>query len=379
MSKLCIILGRILRAADCQSTSILMLFPLLLIGLCLPVQAKPLCIVVAGDCRADFPWNKKRPGDKDGINEDIIREIAAAIAKDDADPKIMLWTGDMVNINESAGPNAADKTKSLENGLNKWRAIMDEYFKDKETKETKVTVLPVRGNHEVEWYEEKDRSPSELVGATKIWNEVFPLPSDIPPANHTDHGTTFAYATGPVLCVGLDQYENRRHLIHQQWLNGVLRNNKKPFVFTFCHEPMFVTGGNHTREDTLAAYPHYRDEMLKSLQAAGARVFLCGHDHFYDHMVVRKAWTPIGAEMHQLTAGTAGAPYYTRQSGYPPDEDWQLEQVKHSDLVYGYVRILIEENTAPKEDTATIEFKARQPEDKSYQVIDRFKYSVKLP
>jgi len=360
-----------------QAAGVLMFFPILFVGTCALGQPKPLCLVVAGDCRADYPWNKKRAGDKQGINEDVINEIATAISKDDAEPKILLWTGDIVNVNECvgaecAGLNPEEKRDFLERGLKRWREIMDQHFKGK------ITILPVRGNHEVEWYEEKDRSPSQILDATKIWNKVFTLPSDIPKPNQTDQGTTFAYATGPVLCIGLDQYENRRHLIHQQWLNDVLQRNKKPFIFAFCHEPMFATGGNHTREETLAAYPHYRDEMLKSLQAAGARVFLGGHDHFYDHMVVRKPWTPIGAEMHQVTAGTAGAPCYTRQGGYPPDEDWQLEQVKHSDFVYGYIRIVIKESAKPNEGTAIIEFKARQP-DKSYQAIDRFTYSVKFP
>jgi len=118
--------------------------------------------------------------------------------------------------------------------------------------------------------------------------------------------------------------------------------------------------------------------MWKSLEDAGARVYFCGHDHFYDHMKVQRQWTPLGAEMHQLTAGTAGAPFYSRRSGYPSDEDWQLEQVKHSDFVSGYILVVIEENTASKEDTATIEFKARQP-DGQYQAIDRFSYSVKVP
>src|SRR5215469_2473228 len=78
----------------------LSLFAVLTTGLCLWVQAKPLCIVVAGDCRADYPWNTKRPGDGQGINQHTINDIAEAISKDPAEPQIMLWTGDIVNVSE---------------------------------------------------------------------------------------------------------------------------------------------------------------------------------------------------------------------------------------------------------------------------------------
>ena len=59
-----------------------------------------------------------------------------------------------------------------------------------------------------------------------------------------------------------------------------------------------------------------------------------------------------GCEMHQLTAGTAGAPFYCH-GPYPPEEKWNLKPVRHFDFTYGYILVTIEG------DTATIAFKGR--------------------
>jgi Iron/zinc purple acid phosphatase-like protein C len=98
---------------------------------------------------------------------------------------------------------------------------------------------------------------------------------------------------------------------------------------------------------------------------------LCGHDHFYDHMKVQRSSTPLGVEMHQFTAGTAGAPFYSAEK-YPKDEDWSLERVKHYDYVYGYNLITIDGNAA------TIEFKGRTLEG-TYETRDSFRDTVKAP
>jgi hypothetical protein len=339
-----------------------------LIGLGLSGHAETLRIVVTGDGRAQYPWIGLRPGeDEDGLNQKINREICEAVIKEGA--TIMLWTGDIVNVNEKAGPGPEAKTNQLRYGLKKWREIMEPLYQNH------VTVLPVRGNHEVEWHEEKDKTPNEIDNATAVWREVFPdLPPDGP---ECEKGLSFSFATDSILCLGLDPYENRRHLVHQSWLEEVLTENKKPFIFAFSHEPAFVTGGHNTNEECLAAFPHRRDRMLESLADAGARVFICGHDHFYDHMKVRRDTAPLRAEIHQFTVGTAGAPFYSHMKypdnlPYPKDEDWKLEQVGCSDLDYGYILITIDGNTA------IIEFKGREA-DGQYETRDTFSYTVGPP
>jgi len=334
------------------------LFAFLLISLCVSAHAETLRIVVAGDGRADYPWIQKRPEDVGGLNRRIVREICQAVIKEKA--KVMLWTGDIVNVNETAGPRPEDKTNYLNSGLQTWRKIMDPLY------QKHITVLPVRGNHEVEWHKKKGKTPSDIPNATAVWRQVFgDLPDNGPVG---EKKLSFCYATDSVLCIGLDQYGKRQHSVDQPWLERVLAQNKKRFVFAYGHEPAFVPGGSHTRNESLAAYPHSRDQMWESLAGAGARVYLCGHDHFYDHMKVQRNATP---EMHQFTAGTAGAPFYSHKP-YPEDEDWRLKQIKHADFVYGYILITIEGNAA------TIAFKGRNPNGE-YVVKDSFHYTASSP
>src|SRR5262245_64804386 len=47
-------------------------------------------IVIAGDGRADYPWNPPRIEDAEGINKVITGEIAGAVLKEHA--QVLLWT-----------------------------------------------------------------------------------------------------------------------------------------------------------------------------------------------------------------------------------------------------------------------------------------------
>ena len=68
-------------------------------SLCLSVHGEPLRIVVAGDGRADYPWNPPRPCDNEGMNESVTKAISKAVLDENA--AILLWTGDMVNLNDT--------------------------------------------------------------------------------------------------------------------------------------------------------------------------------------------------------------------------------------------------------------------------------------
>lgn len=333
----------------------------LLIGFQLTAYCDPIRIVVAGDGRAEYPWRRcQRDEDVNGINVKITTEIAQAVLDEKA--QIMLWTGDIANVNEQ-DPN---KTEALENKLTAWRDIMQRLY------DNDVVVLPVRGNHEVEWHQEKDWTPIKIPDATKVWKEVFKgrysLPDNGPPS---EKNLSFYYEIGPVLCIGFDEYEgpgNRQHSVNQQWLDDVLKREKKLFIFTFSHEPAFMAG-NHKREETLAAVPKKRDRMWESLYKAGARAYFCGHDHFYDHMQVQSETTPKG--MHQFLAGTAGAPFYDGGC-YSEDPGWNLTRIKHQDHLWGYILVVVDENQA------TITFKGRSLPGK-YEQLDSWSYTPGTP
>jgi hypothetical protein len=320
----------------------LILIAALWVGFGLPVHADPLRIVVAGDGRAEYPWGPHRACDKEGINEFVTKAIANAVLNEKA--AILLWTGDMVNV------NSAD-TDALKNGLERWRNIMEPLYSQK------VKVWPVRGNHEVYKYLDKDNRDGELIpDAVATWRSVFSGPYALPGnAPEGEEDLSFYSIEGPALIVGLDQYRGadadplrRKHSVNQTWLDRVLSQNQKTFTFVYGHEAAFMAG-RHTDDDTLAADASGRNLFWQSLVKVGATYF-CGHDHFYDRMKVARNGPTPGRELFQITAGTAGAPAYDIKP-YAGSALWKVERANKFDHVWGYVLIEVEK------EKATISFK----------------------
>src|SRR5262249_27712494 len=78
---------------------LLIFFAGLSASLCCSVYGEPLRIVVAGDGRADYPWNPPRCCDNEGVNETATKAISNAVSNENA--AILLWTGDIVNVNDT--------------------------------------------------------------------------------------------------------------------------------------------------------------------------------------------------------------------------------------------------------------------------------------
>lgn len=295
--------------------------------------------VVAGDGRADP--KAKRPEDKNGVNTLITGEIANAVVREDA--KFLMWTGDLVYGAKSA--------ETFEQQLTTWRDLMKPVY------DRKIPVLACRGNHEA--------------GATdseRVWQKVFSGPYAMPGNGpDTEKNLSFYFGKGDVLAIGLDQYIFGKEKVNQPWLDSVLAQYPKPFIFAMGHEPAFMDGSH---KDTMDTDPKARDAFWGSLIKAGARVFFCGHDHLYDHMMVTKAGSNPGPELHQFVAGTAGAPFY-KQGDYSGNNDgWTLKRVKHIDSTYGYIVVEIEGLKA------TITFKGRTAPNK-YEAMDSFTFVAK--
>lgn len=312
-------------------------------------------IVIAGDGRADYPWNPPRIEDAEGINKVITGEIAGAVLKEHA--QLLLWTGDFANVPDN-NPDTFRKQ------LRAWHQIIQPLY------DHKVAVLPVRGNHEVYRYEQGSYDPIPILDAKNIWNEVFSgqyaLPSNGP---ESEKNLSFYYVRDNVLCIGLDQYEkSSAHLINQIWLDDVFKNHKQPFVFVYGHEPAFISG-SHGVDDTLGANPLARNALWESLMQAGALTYFCGHDHLYDHIMIVRSNSAAGPAIHQFTAGTAGGPFYHGRNHNPNDSEWKIERVKHIEDTYGYILVTITKNKA------VITFKGRTAPG-HYEPMDAWRYSV---
>jgi len=308
---------------------------------CLSVaaQAQKWRFVVAGDGRSD-PKNN-RPEDKDGVNVLITGEVAQAVLKENA--KFLLWTGDLAY--GSQDPDVFEKM------LITWRDLMQPLY------DKKIPVLCCRGNHEL-----------ICKNSEQVWNKVFSGPYALP--NNGPDGEknlSFFYGKGDVLAIGLDQYKQEKETIDQTWLDEVLTKHRKPFIFAFGHEPAFMDGAH---KDNLDSHPLRRDAFWESLIKAGSRVFFCGHDHLYDHMAVTRATGAPGPELHQIVAGTAGAPFYKIGEYSGNNTIWKLRRVKHIDETYGYLIVEIDGKTA------TIIFKGRTAPG-VYKEMDRYSYTVK--
>ena len=115
------------------------------------------------------------------------------------------------------------------------------------------------------------------------------------------------------------------------------------------------------------ASPTARDTFWNSLIAAGSRAFFCGHDHLYDHMLITRAGSDPGPEMHQFVAGTAGAPFYKQGDYVGNNTGWTLKRLNHIDATYGYILVEIDGRQA------TITFKGRKSPG-HYEAMDTWSY-----
>src|SRR5262249_60555570 len=90
----------LLMSRGCQVPRVLLFFFAgLSAGLCFSVDVASLGIVVAGDGRADSPWNPPRCCDNEGVNETATKAISNAVSNENA--AILLWTGDIVNVTDT--------------------------------------------------------------------------------------------------------------------------------------------------------------------------------------------------------------------------------------------------------------------------------------
>jgi len=239
------------------------------VGILRPSAAEPWRFAATSDSRG--------PSSSVQVNSVVLGEIAAAIVEESVD--VVVFAGDLVY-----------GFPSTEAAFREWTNAMAPVY------EAGIAVYPVRGNHDV--------------GAG--WDEVFgnALPGNGPPG---EIGMTYAFTNRNALFLGLDNYAGSLVYydapidIDTAWVEQQLASNALPHVFAFGHSPAFKV----LHADCLDDVPAKRDTFWRSLFAAGARVYVCGHDHFYDHSRLDDGdGNPVN-DVHQYVVGTAGAPFYS--------------------------------------------------------------------
>lgn len=260
--------------------------------------------IITGDSR----------GSDTGVNSVILSEIADEIVSRDVD--LFLFAGDLITGNMGMG------SSTLEEQLVHWLDIMSPVY------DAGIGVYVIRGNHE----------DGNFFPDVSVWHDVMSGPYAMPNNGPANEGNlTYSVSHKNAFIAGLDQYVNENR-VNQAWLDGQLAANSNPHVFVFGHLPAFRS----MPRECLDSYPQKRDAFWMSLKDAGARMYFCSHDHYYDHARIDDADGDAANDLHQYIIGTAGAPLYSYPITYEGDNSSMVPVNVHRREGYGYVLVEID-------------------------------------
>lgn len=235
------------------------------------------------------------------LNTNVLQDIAQAIVAEA--PDFVLFGGDLVN-SPSPGSTAA------------WTNTMGPVYA------AGIPVYPAVGNHD-KW------AMNEYIPIFKPF-----LPDNGPPGEK--YQTYFA-RHAHALVVVLNAFNPTNELrVQQGWLDAVLATNIQPHVFVMSHAPAFKL--KHL--DCLGAYPAERNTFWESLVRAGCRMYMCGHDHFYDHARITDKDNNPDNDIHHFTVGTGGAFFYDDSVYNGDNGSWQPVRLFHEQQ-YGYLQVQV--------------------------------------
>jgi hypothetical protein len=255
--------------------------------------------------RVSFIATGDSRGGDNGVNSQILGEIAQAIVAEDVD--FVIFAGDLVSGSSDSAMLAGE--------LLYWRTIMQPVY------DAGIAVYPCRGNHDA--------------GNVGAWNEVFSgsyaLPANGPPG---EENLTFSFTYGNVFVAGLDQYVTVRR-VNLTWLSQQFTANSAPHVFILGHEPAFSV--DHS--DCLDDYPAQRDSLWNMFAVAGGSFYFTGHDHFYNHARIDDGdGNPLN-DLHQYLVGSAGAPLRNWDGLYNGNNGVWTPRLMYHESNYGYLRV----------------------------------------
>ena len=268
------------------------------------------------DIPATNAWRFAFVGDTHVPLTTVPGEIATAAVGDDA--RFLIVAGDVAESGSNCSP------ATLTTQLTEWRTEMAPLSN------SGIPVYVIRGNHE-------DDVPDGLPAWTNFFSGAYSMPSN-GPAGEIDLTYSTALTYSNALFVGLDDYVNI-HEVNQPWLNQQLAANRLPHLFVYGHEPAFKAF--HT--DCLGSAPTQRNTFWSSLTAAGAKVYLCGHDHFFNVARIDDGDGNPANDLYQFIVGTGGSTNWPPQvynyngtnAPYTPVNLWNITET------YGYLLVEI--------------------------------------
>lgn len=265
------------------------------------------------DVPATNAWRFAFVGDTHTPLSGIPAEIAASAFADDA--RFLIVAGDLAE----SGAGASSST--LQSQLAQWRSAMSA------ASANGVGLYVIRGNHE-----------ADVSGGLATWGDFFSGSAAMPTNGPSGEvGLTYSFAYANALFVGLDDYA-QAHRVNQPWLNAQLVANAQSHLFVFGHEPAFKAF--HT--DCLDDYPDERDAFWKSLSAAGARVYLCGHDHLFNVARIDDGDGDPSDDLYQYIVGTGGSTNWPPQRYQYTGSNGMYTPVNVASVSNSYGYLLVE-------------------------------------
>ncbi|MBN2268979.1 MAG: metallophosphoesterase [Sedimentisphaerales bacterium] len=244
-------------------------------------------------------------GDVNGINVVILSELVQEFVDHGID--VLIFPGDLVSGMFSPSNGV------FEAQLRTWTQFMAPLY------DADIAVYVGRGNHEIRAF-----SPDPNDTFANRWLNVFGAHSD-PNLKLPHNGPageeymTYSVTHNNAFIVMLDQYAGiannpEQHKVNQAWLDAQLAANTKPHIFVTGHEPAFKAKDRAGLDD----HPDHRDALWASIVNNAGRIYLCGHDHYYNHARIDDGDADPNNDAHQYIVGTAG-PLYTWNGIYPGD------------------------------------------------------------
>ena len=218
----------------------------------------------------------------------------------------------------------------FESELKTWTEIMAPVYS------ANIAVYVGRGNHEVGSILS---DPNDTFAHR--WLNIFGSDSD-PNLRLPDNGPageeymTYSVTHKNAFIVMLDQYAGivnmQDHKVNQTWLDAQLAANTRPHIFVTGHEPAFKA----KYRAGLDMYPDKRDALWASIVNNAGRIYMSGHDHFYNHARIDDGDADPNNDAHQYIVGTAG-PLYTWNGIYPGDNSHYTPLSLHYARANGYL------------------------------------------